>query len=142
MSVTTSNVLQTCSPCSPGVIDNITTRGSGSLNLSFDRPAVRSRHFFPIGAVRDSAVPATVGASVKGLWCSGWLNHDPLSPLCWSRPTQSRPWASPAPKRVKYRYFRFLGGRIDPRKLCHASKNAVGQCPEHQHTSTHITYAE
>ena len=62
-----------------------------SLDLPFDRPDVRSRHFFPIGAVRDSAVPVTVGASGKGLWCSVWLKHDQLSPLCWPRPTQSRP---------------------------------------------------
>ena len=73
--------------CSLGVIDNITTGGSDSLNLyhstrgrpdSFD--TVRSRHFSPIGAVlRLSAVPATAGASGKGIWCSGWLKHDQLS---------------------------------------------------------------
>ena len=77
--------------CSLGVIDNITTGGSDSLNLyhstrgrpdSFD--TVRSRHFSPIGAVlRLSAVPATAGASGKGIWCSGWLKHDQLSTLCW-----------------------------------------------------------
>ena len=86
-----NNLMITNSPYANAPMDNITTGGSDSLNLSFDRLDVRSQHFFPIEAVRNSAVPAPVRASGKCLWCSVWLNNDQLSPLCCPRPTQSRP---------------------------------------------------
>ena len=85
---------------------NITTGGSDSLNLSFDRPDVRSRHFFLSGAVHNSAVPVIRRAHNDDLWCFGWSNYDHVSPLSSPRPTQSRLCASTAPQRYKARFLR------------------------------------